>query len=188
MHLTPLQKDLYKFTSPSALRPALNAVNFNGHRAVATDSFQLVEVKQLTPQTPASTIPDTLITRNSLAKIKTTKKDTAIEFDNNTINRGSVAVVTPSMDAYVVDTYTDTFPKYETIKDDCEKRTYAEITLHGPYLAELCAYLSKFQQGKQSGTIRLRVPTTPNHPLIIEAQSDTEKAYAILMPLQAPKK
>ncbi len=185
MHLTPLQKDLYKFTSPSALRPALNAVLFNGWRAVATDSFRLVEVKQT--QTTGAGIPEILLSRDGLKAVKTTKKTSTIE-------------ITPIADSYhhelkpdtspapiAVRAYPDAdeYPKYETIKDDCEAHTYTTVVLNGEMLAEIAEYLARFQT---NGFIKLRVPTTPNHPIILEARSKTESAYAILMPINEAHK
>lgn len=188
--LTKLQRDIYQFCSPSGIRPALNCVLFNGVRAVATDSFRLVETTKL--KTTGEAIPDTLIQRDSLKAIKLLKADTSIDVD--TVN-GQV-LATP--DAKKSGTYKletnpndesaagrfECYPKYQTIIDDAEKRKYTEVVVHGEYLAEIAAYLAKFQGGRIKGAIKLRVPLEKNQAVIIEARSETEKGYALLMPIQ----
>ncbi len=180
MHLTPLQKDLYKFASPSRIRPALNCVLFNGWRAVATDSFRLVEVIQ--KKTTGAGIPDTMIYSDSLKAIKTDKKDTAINLPDNTINTGTVATTTTG-NSHVLHTHTvphDEYPKYETIKDAAEQRSYVEVNLSGEYLAEIAEYLARFDD---KGAIKLRVPLEKNQAVILESSNSEQSAYAILMPL-----
>lgn len=177
--LTLLQKDFYKFASPSSIREELNTVLFNGVKAVATDSFRLLEVTKFTTTNEA--IPDTLITRDSLRLIRTLKSDKTIDVD--TVNGHLLA--TPSskkQGSYSLDTHVpaDGYPRYQTIKGDCEKRSYTEVVISGEYLAEIAEYLARFQK---NGFIKLRVPLEKNQAIILEARSKEEKAYAILMPV-----
>lgn len=191
--LTILQQKLHQFASPSGIRPALNCVLFNGVRAVATDSFRLVEVTKTT--TTGEAIADTLITRDSLKAIKITKADLVIDIDDEAPS-GEFLATLPSQKnrPYPLDVCAnddmatpngDRFPLYEKIKEEAAAREYVEVDISGEYLAEIAAYLAKFQQGRQKGAIKLRVPLEKNQPIIMEARSTTEKAYALLMPLQA---
>lgn len=188
--LTSLQKDLYKFTSLSGIRPALNAVLFNGVRAVATDSFRLVEVTKTS--TIDEAIPDILIKRDSLKNIKTSKTDKAVEVE--TVNGYLMAAPTTADGKrsvnYVLETVsTDEFPRYQIVKDAQEALEHVEINICGDYLAEIVAHLAKFNPGgigndrnSIKSAIKIRVPKDKNNAMIIEAESATERAYAILMP------
>lgn len=180
--LTKLQQKVFQFASPSTIRRDLNAVLFDGVKAVATDSFRLVETTKLT--TIGEAIPATLIARASLKAIKTVKADTVIEVE--TVSGRTFA--TPDsmrLGSYALDTFSaENYPKYETLKDAAEKRKYIEVNLSGEYLAEIAGYLAQFQS---NGAIKLRVPSNPKDksaPVILEAQSKTEHGYAMIMPLR----
>lgn len=177
--LTKLQKDVYKFASPSGIRPALHCVLFNGVRAVATDSFRLVETTKIT--TTDEAIPDTMIFSPSLKPIKVPKPLTSMDVD--TEKKTAVANgITYALD--ILSDKFDTFPKYQSVKDDAEKRQYIEVVLSGDYLSEIAEYLARFQS---NGAIKLRIPRDPKDkaaPVILEARSKTEHGYALLSPIR----
>lgn len=185
--LTKLQQKLYQFASPSAMNPGLNTVLFNGVRAVATDSFRLVETIKL--KTIGEAIPDTGIRRDSLKAVKTMKVDSIINIEK--IN-GQILATPDSMKqgTYVLDILdnkSNIYPNYQMIKDDAAKREYIDVIVDGTYLAEIAEYLAQFQTGRLARQITMRVPVKPEHPVILEARSETEAGYALLMPCRKNK-
>lgn len=151
-------------------------------RAVATDSFRLVEVTKL--ETTGEAIPDTMMRRESLKAVKTLKADTTIEVE--TVNGQTLATPDSKKNgSFVIETLDEKierYPVYQTIKDEAEKCEYIEVVLAGDYLAEIAAFLGQFQP---NSAIKLRVPlNAKDSPVILEARSKAEAAYALLMPIK----
>lgn len=184
MKLTKLQQGLVKFASASRIRPELAGVMTNGVTAVSTDSFRLVEItnteKDIQPEKAI------IIDGKMLKQAKTKDGFEILPEDGretpHDVALGGKMYAKGTEGMFLVEklAQAEDYPRYKVIMDDCDKREYVEVRLNGAYLAEIAAHLAKFEYNE---TVTLKVPKEGKHAVIIEAESRTEKAKALLMPM-----
>lgn len=177
MIITKLQQGLTKFVADNSIRPELACVKADGQSVTATDSFRLVEMKNVTTP-PQKTEPEILISAKTLACVKGKKG-----FDSMEVTKTKDMTLAKTPEAtYILDTTTpaDEYPRLNDIWQNAEKQDAITVKLNGRMLAEICAHLSKLDYNE---TVTLHVPKKPLTSILIKATGSGHEARAILMPM-----
>jgi DNA polymerase III sliding clamp (beta) subunit (PCNA family) len=179
--LTKDQIKLHVFASKSYIRPELASVYTDGVKAVATDSFRLVEITKT--ETTGEAINPVLMRETDLKHLKIPAKDKSITLDtgdNITATIASETTAAPVM----LHASADQFPKYEELFTQIEDKNTVTFTCNGEYLAEILKALAALDTAKYPrNEVTLTIPKKVGYPVIVTATSDTQSARALLMPL-----
>lgn len=147
MHITQAQKDLYKFCSPSDIRPILQCVRTDGRTAVATDSFRLVEVTN-TDAEPVLDQERAMITAKSLKAAKIKIKDgTSAAMDRQPGHR--LVIASEGTTAEVIESVerAEEFPNYAQIIPADKEEPLVSINFTAEYLKDMAAFFEKHAMG-----------------------------------------
>lgn len=184
MEITKTMQECAKFASTSEIRPELAAVMIDGRKAVATDSFRLMEVtrKEQTGETlPAAAKKPWLVFAKELLKVKHVAKgtQTGILTGDGESGSGEVKTDVATFPVRIHTYHADGYPKYETIMDGAEKEESSELRFHAGYLRDICETMEKIGDGY----ITIRFPHAKAKPMLITNEDKQHKARALLMPL-----
>lgn len=167
MTITKLQQAVAQFAAKGIIH---NTVKHDGVTTVATDSFRLVEIKNVAPDAPEAIEPVYL----EGASLKAAKiKNTAEIVKGN----GKVFISTPDTSVAVKEG-ANSFPEYEQIFEqvgDC-----VEMDVNGKYFSEVLAALSKIHDFEH---VTLRIPTKERRPIEVRAKGNNHEARALVMPV-----
>jgi DNA polymerase III sliding clamp (beta) subunit (PCNA family) len=164
-----------KFTSLVETRPEIARVRFDGHTAVASDSFRLVEVKNIKKGIDPKQKP-ILISRRAFMEMTIKKEATIEDLGDEKVkisedSRTLVAMAKKESKAF-------RFPEYEKIFD--EVGPTIDIKLNPEYLEEILGALKKINKTK----VTLRISKKdPLKPITLLSEGNDHQARALLMPM-----
>ena len=180
MRISKLQASVAQFASTSEIRPELWCIKHDGITTVATDSFRLVEIKNIANDAPEAS-PAQLYPAKDIdrAKIKTTG-DIDEKRNLTTIYKSEITTTNLEDKAVTADDY----PKYETLfeNESLADKNVIEIVINGAYLASIALALSKLND---FGKITLRIPkgdTIGTRFIEIRSEGNEHTARALVAP------
>ena len=179
--LTKDQIKLHVFASKSYIRPELASVYTDGVKAVATDSFRLVEITKT--KTTGEAINPVLIRESDLKRIKIPVKDKNITLDTGDNLTATITSETTAA-SVMLHASADQYPKHDELFTTFEDKDAVTFTCNGEYLADILKALAALDTAKYSrNEVTLIVPKRKDYPIIVTAKSDIQSARALLMPL-----
>jgi hypothetical protein len=183
MEITKVMQECAKFASTSEIRAELACVMTDGRKAVATDSFRLMEITRKERdgiELPKAAKKPWLVFAKELLKVKHDAKGAKVGVlkGDGESGKGEVHTDVATFPVRIHTYHADAYPKYESIVTDAEKEESSEMTFNAEYLKEICATMEKIGDGH----ITIRFPKAKGRPILITNEDDNHAARALLMP------
>ena len=152
--------DLQKFASKEEYKPAIGGVYFTGRKAIATDSYRLVEVEQKKEESREPAI----------YKLKDIKVKGDFEIKDNKLIDGLTETLLSKVEG--------DYPDYQAIIPTGEP--LIELDINAKYLAEILKVMENTD--KLTNKVKIKIYQN-NKPVIIEAENDDQKIMSLIMPV-----
>ncbi len=175
MHITSAQKDVSKFASKSGLRADIRSVKFDGQKAVATDSFSLLEVVNEAREAG----PAIMLEAKSLDKAKVKMPKTGGMELEKVANKGLYTLEGEGDTATVIMSTAgaDEYPKYSQVIPTGEPVITIRFTAE--YLANMAMFFKKHSNG---GSVEVKLYGEYKPAVFTGKTKDDQKIMGLLMP------
>lgn len=177
--LTKNQLLVSAFAENTDVRTELNSVYCDGQKTIATDSYRMMQV---TKKGETEMSEPVMVAKKYIDKLKVTKKKQEIDIDAEkfTISHDDVSYSFVPLHPHQ---YTYPIQSVKNILEEAKEKNKISIRINGAMFAELISAMAKISDNKITHEIVLHISNTPSNPVMITAESNTEKAEALIMPI-----